>query len=474
MSIGKNTVITIAALSAFAAFGGDMSAQPARETPDWFSQGVIYQVQPRAFSPDGSLKGITAKIPYIKETGATILYLVPVFKMDDDMDKSFWSPRQIASGFDNPRNQYRISDYFHVDPEYGSDADLKELVAAAHRAGLKVLFDLVYFHCGPTAPVLKEHPEFTRWNADGTVLKGRWRFPQFDFRNRGLREYLFTNMTYLLAEFGCDGFRCDVGARIPLDFWCEARDRVSALRPDAVLLCEGSDSANQTKAFDADYGRLAFGELLASAVKKKDSARIVRAVWEKRHAKCAAGARFVNHYENHDIATDVRPRRETSWTHAGIDQTLVYMFTADGIPMLFNGNEFCEASADHSMFGRTPLDWSAAETSAGKGRLALVKRLSELRRTTPALTARNGKEGLEWLDVSPADDVTAFVRRAPGERSVLVVQNWRDKVVVVKVPPKAALRDSAAAPLISRGAKWKDASTVVLSPFGFYVGYVAP
>ena len=469
MAIGKNRTAAIAALAASVAFGGDMSAQPARNAPGWFSKGVIYQVQPRAFSPDGSLKGVTAKIPYIKEAGATILYLVPVFKMDEDMDRSFWSPRQIASGFDNPRNQYRISDYFHVDPEYGSDADLRELVAAAHRAGLKVLFDLVYFHCGPSAPILKKRPEFTRWNADGTVLKGRWRFPQFDFRCMALREYLFANMAYLVADFGCDGFRCDVGARIPLDFWCEARNRIGVLRPDVVLLCEGSDSANQTWAFDADYGRLQFGELLASSVAKKASARTVRSAWEKRHAKCAAGARFVNHYENHDIATDVRPRREISWTRAGIDQTLVYMFTADGVPMLFNGNEFCEASPDHSMFGRTPLDWSAAETPDGKDRLALVRRLSELRRTTPALTALNGKEGLEWLDVSPADDVTAFVRRAPGERSVLVVQNWRDRAVVAKIPQKVS-----GAALVARGAEWKDASAVALAPFGFHVGYAAP
>ena len=151
------------------AFGANAHMQDARKSPEWFTRGVMYQIQPRAFTPEGTLKAAAEKLPYLKDLGVTIAYLVPVMKMDTDMDKGFWSPRQIKSGFDNPKNQYRISDYFHVDEEYGTDADLRDFCAAAHGIGMKVVFDLVYLHCGPTAPVLKEHPEFTWWNPDGTV-----------------------------------------------------------------------------------------------------------------------------------------------------------------------------------------------------------------------------------------------------------------------------------------------------------------
>lgn len=444
-----------------AAAAGNMSAQPARQSPDWFAKGLLYQVQLRAFSPEGTLKGAEARLQHIKDIGATVVYLVPVFKMDEDMNEEFWSPRQIKSGFGNPRNQYRIIDYFHVDPEYGTDADLKDFVAAAHKLGLKVLFDIVYFHMGPTAPILKDRPEFTYWNEDGSVRKGKWRFPQLNFQSRALREYLMANMVYLLAEFGCDGFRCDVGARIPLDFWCEARERVEMFRPETIMLCEGSDPANQTKAFDADYGRFPAPGIFTGT---KASARALRTAWEKTVSHCAAGARFVNHYENHDIATDDRPRREIAWTHAGIDQTLVYLFTLDGIPMLFNGNEFAEASPDHSMFGNTPLDWGAMETPEGRERLALVKRLVELRRTVPALMACNGKAGLEWLDVSNDRDTTAFVRRAPGERSVLVVQNWRNETVETTLP-----QPPDGETLLSRGVERPAPSTLRLAPYGYHV-----
>ena len=140
----KSFALLGAACAAGAALASSANLMEARPTPDWFTKGVMYQVQPRAFTPAGTLKSIEAKLPYLKDLGVTIVYLVPVMLADDDGDRSFWSPRQVRSGFDNPRNQYRLKDYFHVDPEYGTDQDLRDLVAAAHRLGQRVVLDLVY------------------------------------------------------------------------------------------------------------------------------------------------------------------------------------------------------------------------------------------------------------------------------------------------------------------------------------------
>ena len=157
--MGRRAMLMAALLFAAGAFGANAWMQDARKSPKWFTEGVMYQIQPRSFTPEGTLRAATRKLPYLKDLGVTIAYLVPVMKMDDSRDKAFWSPRQIRSGFDNPKNQYRIADYFHVDEEYGTDEDLKAFCREAHRLGLKVVFDLVYLHCGPTAPFLREHPE---------------------------------------------------------------------------------------------------------------------------------------------------------------------------------------------------------------------------------------------------------------------------------------------------------------------------
>ena len=466
----KSTILSVL-LSAhffFAVVGTALASnallQPAKKAPGWLARGVMYQIQPRAFTLEGTLRAAAEKLPYLKETGVTIVYLPPVFEMDTDADRSFWSPRQLKSGFGNPKNQYRIRDYFHVDPEYGTDADLRYFVDRAHGLGLKVLFDLVYFHCGPTARVIKDFPQAVLRNADGTPQRGFWRFPQFDFSKPVAREYLLSNLTYLLIEFGVDGFRCDVADALPLDFWCEARRRMDALKGgEAVLLCEGFDPQDQLTAFDANYGWFPRAAL-DDAEKAAAPAKAIRDAWVKREHEAGRGARFVNHYENHDWATNQDPRSEARWGCAAIEQVLVWMFTLDGVPLLFNGNEIADDDASHSMFGHTPIDWARLESPSGRQRRAFVKKLVQLRASRPSLTDLNGEKGLLWLTPSATNEVTAFRRTgADGERT-LVVQNWTAKRVSFSVPGA----DFSLPPLLSHGyAVAGDA--VTLEPWGYSV-----
>ena len=476
------TVLLSVLLGVGTALASSSNLQDARSTPAWFTQGVMYQIQPRAFTPEGTLKAAEAKLPYLKELGVTIAYLVPVFRMDDDMDQSFWSPRQVRSGFNNPKNQYRISDYYHVDSEYGTDADLLSFVTTAHKLGMKVLFDLVYYHAGPTSPIFRRHPEFTWWNEDGTISKGGWRFPQFNFECPGVKEYLWNNMVYHLVEFGADGYRCDVGDAIPLDFWYEGHRRMDTVsKGEAILLCEGYDEQNQVSTFDADYGWFP-----AEALTETNGAVRLRQRWEYRELMSARGAKFVNHYENHDIATDLRPRREAQWGTAAVDQVLVWMFTLDGIPMLFTGNEIADADPKHSMFGKSPMDWSQLGREPGKSRHALVTRLARIRREHAAFTELNGRNGLSWLDVKGSAKVGAFVRRDRAGNQVVVVQNWGKEAAEVEigfavkpdpVPDylsyKAVDRSVkgrfAEKPLLARAAERTGERTFRLGPYGYSI-----
>lgn len=81
----------------------------------------------------------------------------------------------------NQKNPYRQSDYFAIDPEYGTDDDLQNFVLTAHRHNLRVLLDLVYFHCGPSARFLEQHPNFVKRDENGNIVNGEWHFPQLDF-----------------------------------------------------------------------------------------------------------------------------------------------------------------------------------------------------------------------------------------------------------------------------------------------------
>ena len=466
MGMGKYylrlVIAVVLALAGHGVLASNALLQPARPTPTWFARGVMYQIQPRAFTPEGTLRAAAERLDGLKELGVTIVYLLPVFAMDEDGNRDFWSPRQIKSGFNNPKNQYRIRDYFHVDPEYGSDADLRAFVEKAHSLGLKVLFDLVYFHCGPTARVIRDFPGAVLSNPDGSVAKGHWRFPQFDFSSPTAREYLLSNLTYLLIEFGADGFRCDVGDAIPVDFWCEARRRMDALKGgDAVLLCEGDDPQNQLVAFDADYGWFPKDFLDRT---EGVTARSIREAWEKREHDAARGARFVNHYENHDIATNMDPRRERAWGSNAVDQVLVWLFTADGVPLIFNGNEIADDDGRHSMFGKTPIDWSRAETEKGRARRDFVRRLAALRASRRSLTDLNGEKGMKWLGNSAEEKATAFRRIGKNGEKTLVIQNWTGEDVEVEVEGA----DFSGAVLFSRRFE-RDGRRLRLGRFGFAV-----
>ena len=209
------------------------SAPSLRQWPAYAEKAVIYQIFLRSFTLEGTLKAAEKMLPHLAGLGIDIVYLCPPVVADDDMDKSHWSDRQNKSGFENPKNPYRLKDYYHVDPEYGTDQDLKDFVAAAHKLGMKALLDLVYYHCGPKAVFLDEHPEYVKLNDDGSIKLGRWHFPELNFDNPELREYLWQNMEYFIRDFDFDGFRCDVSSLVPIDFWEEGRRRIENIKPAA-------------------------------------------------------------------------------------------------------------------------------------------------------------------------------------------------------------------------------------------------
>ena len=114
----------------------------------------------------------------------TVLYTTKT-----DEDRTTWSERQISFKTNNPKNPYKIADYFNVDEEYGTNEDLKEFVKEAHKNGLKVLFDLVYRHCGKNAVFIKDNPDFVLRNEDGNFFaEGEWSFARLNFKNKELRE----------------------------------------------------------------------------------------------------------------------------------------------------------------------------------------------------------------------------------------------------------------------------------------------
>ncbi len=412
--------------------GAEFAQRQARAAPEWLKQGVIYQIWLRSFTPEGTLKSAAERLPWIRDLGATIVYLPPVQLADDDPREEFWSPRQRASRLNNPRNPYRIKDYDKIDPEYGPEADLRAFVEKAHQLGLRVLLDVVFYHCGPGS-VLVNRPDFVKRNAEGKIVTGLWSFPLLNFDNPDLREYLWKHMAYYVEKFDVDGFRCDVADSIPLDFWEEARTRLEKIKPDIVMLAEGQNRpADQHWAFDINYS-FTWASLGRAVVVGGEPAAVLREFWIKTNQSWPSGSRFIRFSSNHDLVND-QQHAEFVCGERGTVALTVINFTIDGVPFLYNGQEIGDTTPQ-SIYGRWPIRWETASLPKAVARYQLYQKLCTLRREESALS--DGET--VWLDHDQPDSAVAFLRRDKNSQIVTLVNLCnRPLTVTVQLPGWAA------------------------------------
>lgn len=437
-----------------------------------FEKASVYQLALRTFTPEGTLRAAQKLLPFLAELGPKYIQLVALAQADKGEDRMFWSKRQIESGTDNPKNSYRIRDYFAVDEEYGTTEDLQDFVAEAHRLELKVILDLVYLHCGPDAVFLKEHPEYIVRNEDGEPWIGEeWPFCMINYSDQGLREYLWSNMVYLVEVFDIDGFRCDVGDRVPLDFWKEGVRRVREIKPDIFMINEGR-MPEYLSVFDANY----FYDGCFDAVlvaQGKITAEEFRIKWEKCRNTLLPGGRMLHFIDNHDVASDSgENRHEKTIGTAGVDALLVLNFMLDGIPFVFNGYEMAD-DLKHSMFsnrffGRDDvLNWANMMCEKGQKRFALLKKLFSMRSEYEALF---GKE-LQWCKHNAQEQVLVFLRR-DKEFTMFAAVNMTDRPVCFEVE-KGTERLHLMKTILEDHAVWSDKKEKIeiqMTGFGYLVG----
>ena len=202
---------------------------------DWWKGKVAYQIYPKSFKDSngdgvGDLKGITEKLDYLQDLGIDILWLSPIYK----------SPF-IDQGYD-------ISDYYAIDPIFGTMEDMEELIAEGKKRGISIIMDLVVNHCsshhewfqkaladpdGPYADYfyfIESDKEPNNWESyfGGSVwepVPGTNKYylhsfhkdqPDLNWQNPVLREEIYTMINWWLDK-GIAGFRIDAIINIKKD-----------------------------------------------------------------------------------------------------------------------------------------------------------------------------------------------------------------------------------------------------------------
>ena len=218
---------------------------------DWWKGKVAYQIYPKSFKDSngdgvGDLKGITEKLDYLQDLGIDILWLSPIYK----------SPF-IDQGYD-------ISDYYAIDPIFGTMEDMEELIAEGKKRGISIIMDLVVNHCsshhewfqkaladpdGPYADYfyfIESDKEPNNWESyfGGSVwepVPGTNKYylhsfhkdqPDLNWQNPVLREEIYTMINWWLDK-GIAGFRIDaiINIKKDLEWRSLPSDRKNGLVP---------------------------------------------------------------------------------------------------------------------------------------------------------------------------------------------------------------------------------------------------
>ena len=222
---------------------------------------------------------------------------------------------------------------------------------------------------------------------------------------------MWSNMLYWVEQFDVDGYRCDVGDRVPLFFWREGRRRIEALKPVFYMINEGENPYYMQDVFDLSFHNhnFSWNDVIQKSLNsgKPGVHHALRMIYEALKARNPDGALLLRAYENHDFAVDSYDKRLDA-THANvIEALLVLNFTIDGVPMLYSGNEFADRRR-HTMWRRSNdpfcVDWSGLDTEIGRARLAFVKRLCDLRHRYRSLSYGDTR-------VQKDADVLVFTRK---------------------------------------------------------------
>ena len=394
--------------------------------PDWTYSSVMYEVNIRQFSPEGTFAGVEAQLPRLKELGVDILWLMPMYEIGTEGRKGTLG------------SYYAISDYKKVNPEFGTMEDFEHLLAAAHKLGFKVILDWVANQTAPDNVWMTEKPaDFYERDADGNAI---WEYDWTDTRSLNYDNedvwWAQDDAMRFWLEKGVDGFRCDAAGEVPAAFWKGILPKMNQDYPDIYLLAEAErdNLADPAETFDANYA-WELHHLLNSLAQGRKTVADLQEYVARDAARFPKEAFRLTFTSNHD---------ENSWSGteferegAAANACAVLCFTLPGSqPLIYTGQEI-GLSRRLEFFEKDPItDWSANEYTT------FWKKLVDLKHNNPALAAGETGGDIVWWEIPEGlDGIVAFHREVKGNK-VIVLANFG--VAPAEEPAEAETQQAAA------------------------------
>ena len=403
------------------------SSQITAITAEIEENAVIYEVNIRQYSEEGTFNEFTKEIPQLKEMGIKILWVMPIFPISQTKRK--------ATGGDNSKfasempkeeqskylgSYYAVSDFKKVNPEFGTLEDFRNLVKTAHDNGIYVILDWVPNHTGWDHVWIKQHPEFYTHNEKREIIDpinpetgkswGWTDVADLNYDNKGLREAMSGDMLHWIKNENIDGFRCDVAGNVPTDFWQQTIPKLRKEKNVFLLAEAWQPELLKSNLFDMYYGwethhimnRIAKGENTVSN-------------WDKNIIE------NTKKYEANDIAMNfVDNHDENSWNGTmksrlgAAEETMTALsYLTPGMPLVYSGDEY---GLDKSLKFFEKDSFTKVKGKQWDWRVKLGK----LKNENKALNG--GKKSASYTRISTSDDskILAFTRAKENNKVIYV------------------------------------------------------
>ena len=371
------------------------ACQTAGKHPAWTYDTVVYEVNIRQFSPEGTFKGVEAQLPRLKELGVDILWLMPMYEIGE-------VERKGSLG-----SYYAISDYTKVNPEFGTMQDFEDLLAAAHRAGFKLILDWVANQTAPDHVWMTGKPaDFYERDSLGNAI---WEYDWTDTRslnyeNTAVWDAQDECMRFWL-EKGVDGFRCDAAAEMPVNFWKGILPGIRRDYPDIYLLAE-AENPELAELFDATYA-WKLHHLMNDVAQGTKTAQALRDYIAEDDSWMGSDGFRLMFTSNHDEYSWAGSEFERMGAAAKVMEVLCFTLPK-GQPLVYTGQEV-GITRRLEFFEKDPItDWNPNQYTD------FIKTLVALRHDHPCLAAGEKGAPAELIPDVP-EDVLAFRRSRRGD-----------------------------------------------------------
>ncbi len=364
-------------------------------TSEWVKFSNIYEVNVRQYTPEGTFQAFKKHLPRLKEMGVEILWLMPITPISKLV-------RQGSLG-----SYYACSSYTKINPEFGNEADFKDLVDVAHELNMKVIIDWVANHTGCDHEWTVSNKEWYVLDAAGnfTERNGWHDVIDLNYENEHMQYAMINAMKYWVEEFDIDGFRCDMAHLVILDFWKKARKICDDIKK--LFWLAECDEPKYLEVFDASY---AWSWMHATEKYAKGEASL----HEMRNVLHHYSQQFhdtrkmfftSNHDENSWNGTEYEKYGNAAKTWA------VFTQTWQGIPLIYSGQEMAN-NKRLKFFDKDEIDWKPTVPLH-----SFYKTLLQLRKSNAIAV------GETFILPTHHADVMAFLRRKEQE-VVLVILNF--------------------------------------------------